>query len=261
MKRYPDGVAGTHFYEKDAPRFTPEWVQTFPVPRRSGGRDIRYIVVNDLPTLVWLANLASLELHPFLHCVPHLQRPTHVVFDLDPGEGSDILTCAKVALLLRDLLLGLKLKSFSKVSGSKGIQVYVPLNVPTSYEITRPFAKAVADLMRDRHRDLIVSKMAKVLRPGKVFIDWSQNSDFKTTVSVYSLRGKNLRPLISMPVQWDELEAALKSQTHEHLFFGPEDALRRLEKVGDLFEPVLKLRQSLPESIEKVARKKPRSAA
>jgi bifunctional non-homologous end joining protein LigD len=130
LKRYPNGIRGKHFYEKDAPQYTPEWIKTFPVPRREGGEPIHYVLANDLPTLVWCANLANLELHPFLHCVPNLQRPTAVVFDLDPGEGSDILTCAQVAFLLKQLFDHWKLESFPKVSGSRGIQVYVPLNTP-----------------------------------------------------------------------------------------------------------------------------------
>ena len=146
LKRYPNGIHGEVFYEKDAPSFTPEWVKTFPVPRHEGGPDINYILVNDRATLLWAANMAALELHPFLHRVPEIDRPTHVVFDLDPGEGTNILRCAEVALRLHDVLKKLRLKSFPKVSGSKGLQVYVPLNVPNvSYEVTQPFAKAVAE--------------------------------------------------------------------------------------------------------------------
>ena len=248
LQRFPNGVRGDFFYEKDAPRFTPDWVRTFPVPRRTGGdRDINYIVIDDLATLVWLANLANLEIHPFLHRVPHLNRPTAVVFDLDPGEGAKILDCARVAFHVRDLLLELGLKSFAKVSGSKGLQVYAPLNTASStYETTRPFAKAVADLMQERHPDLVVSKMTKVIRAGKVFIDWSQNSDFKTTVGVYSLRAKSAQPFVSMPVDWKELEDAVEADDGGSLYFKPDAAIRRLENLGDLFKPVLSLRQKLP---------------
>ncbi len=248
LQRFPNGVRGDFFYEKDAPRFTPDWVRTFPVPRRTGGdRDINYIVIDDLATLVWLANLASLEIHPFLHRVPHLNRPTAVVFDLDPGEGAKILDCARIAFHVRDLLLELGLKSFAKVSGSKGLQVYAPLNTASStYETTRPFAKAVADLMQERHPDLVVSKMTKVIRAGKVFIDWSQNSDFKTTVGVYSLRAKSAQPFVSMPVDWKELEDAVEADDGGSLYFKPDAAIRRLENLGDLFKPVLSLRQKLP---------------
>src|SRR4051794_30469622 len=137
LKRYPNGVFGEAFYEKDAPGFTPEWVKTFPVPRHEGGPDINYILINDRATLAWCASIAALELHPFLHRAPKIDTPTHVVFDLDPGDGADIRTCIEVAFLLRDMLAKLKLKSFAKVSGSKGIQIYAPLNTPTSYDATQ----------------------------------------------------------------------------------------------------------------------------
>ena len=250
MKRFPDGIHGKHFYEKDAPRFTPEWVQTFPVPRRGGGRDIRYILINDLPTLVWCANLASLEIHPFLHRAPHIERPTYVVFDLDPGEGADILNCVDVAFLLKGLLDNLKLESFPKVSGSKGLQVYVPFNTSVTYEKTRPFAQTVAMYLEREHPDRVISEMAKVARTRKVFIDWSQNSDFKTTVSVYSLRAKREEPFVSMPVTWEELARVQKRRDSESLYWEAEGALERLEKIGDLFAPVLKLKQKLPVKFE-----------
>lgn len=249
LKRFPDGVRGESFYEKDAPRFTPEWIQTFPVPRRAGGTDIRYILINDLATLVWCANVASLELHPFLHRAPELQQPNSVVFDLDPGPGTDILTCAEVAFLLRDLLGGLNLQCWPKVSGSKGIQVYVPLNTAVSYSVTQPFARAVAQLLAKKHPALIVAEMAKSERSQKVFIDWSQNSDFKTTVGVYSLRAKRDRPFVSLPVTWEELAAARKAKLRNELRWEPGAALERLQHVGDLFAPVLTLQQTLPDSI------------
>ena len=250
MKRYPDGIEGKHFYEKDAPRFTPEWVRTFPVPRRGGGRDIRYVLINDLPTLVWCANLANLEIHPFLHRAPHIDRPTHMVFDLDPGEGADILNCVEVAFLLKGLLEHLKLESFPKVSGSKGLQVYVPLNSPLTYEKTRPFAQSVAMYLEREHPDRVISEMKKAARTKKVFIDWSQNSDFKTTVSVYSLRAKREKPFVSMPLTWEEMEHAQEKRDTASLYWQAEAALERLEKVGDLFAPVLKLKQKLPAKFE-----------
>ncbi|MBV8071145.1 MAG: non-homologous end-joining DNA ligase, partial [Acidobacteriaceae bacterium] len=246
LKRFPDGVRGEAFYEKDAPGFTPDWVRTFPVPRRAGGTDIQYILINDLPTLVWCANIASLELHPFLHCAPELNKPTSVVFDLDPGEGANILTCAEVAFLLRDVLAELKLQCWPKVSGSKGIQVYVPLNTAVTYDMTQPFARAVAGLLAKEHPDLIVAEMAKSERPHKVFIDWSQNSDFKTTIGVYSLRAKMGRPFVSLPVSWDELAAARDSKSTSELHWQPDAALERLERTGDLFSPVLSVQQMLP---------------
>src|SRR5262249_19451647 len=157
----------------------------------------------------WLANLANLEIHPFLHRVPNIDRPTTIVFDLDPGQGADVLTCARVAFLLRDLLGDLGLRSFVKVSGSKGLQIYAPLNTEVTYELTQPFAKATAELLSQEHPKLVVANMAKALRKGKVFIDWSQNSDFKTTVAVYSLRAKAARPFVSLPITWQELQTAV----------------------------------------------------
>ena len=250
LKRFPEGVFGEFFYEKDAPAFTPEWVATLSVPRKSGqGTSIRYILINDLPTLVWLSSLANLEIHPFLHRAPKVDQPTSMVFDCDPGEGADVLTCAHVALLLRTLLKELRMESFAKVSGSKGVQVYVPLNTKVSYEVTQALAKALADLLAEREPKLVVSKMPKIFRARKVFIDWSQNSEFKTTVSVYSLRAKVHRPYVSMPVEWEELEAAFKKNKKELLFFKPEESLRRLEETGDTFRPLLSLVQKPPREI------------
>jgi len=246
LKRYPNGVKGRYFYEKDAPSFTPEWVETFPVPRREGGPEIRYIVIGDLPSLVWCANLASLELHPFLYRVPNLQRPDSVVFDLDPGERAGILDCARVALLLKEALAARGLECFAKVSGSKGIQVYAPLHTAVTFQATRRFAHGLAEQFERRHPDQVVSKMAKDLREGKVFIDWSQNSDFKTTAAVYSLRASRESPFVSVPVAWQELEAAGKSGEASVLDFDPAAALARIERLGDLFAPVLELKQKLP---------------
>lgn len=248
MVRFPDGVGGHSFFEKNAPGFTPGWVTTFPVPRRRHEGVIKYILVNDADTLAWCANLAAIELHPFLHRVPQLDRPTHVAFDLDPGEGADILTCAEVALHLKQLCEGLGLQAWPKVSGSKGVQVYVPLNTPVTYDQTQPFARAVAELLEREHPKLIVSNMAKARRKNRVLVDWSQNSASKTTVAVYAMRAKRARPWISMPVEWRELERAADAGDPDRLFFSPEAALRRLKKGGDLFSPVLTVRQRLPEA-------------
>ena len=245
LKRYPDGIQAAHFYEKDAPRYTPAWVRTFPVPRRYGGTDIRYIVIDNLATLVWCANVASLELHPFLHRMPAIERPLELVFDLDPGEGTNILNCAEVAFLLKRKLTAAGLKSFAKVSGSKGMQMHVPLNTPVTYAETGPYAHGLAEQLERDHPDLIVSAMAKVQRKHKIFIDWSQNSDFKTTVGVYSLRAKQSTPYVSMPVTWEELRAAMKAADPSRLQWEPDAALARLEKKGDLFAPILKLKQKL----------------
>ncbi len=243
--RFPDGVTGEKFYEKNVPRFAPAWIKTHAVDRRHHPGQTNYIVINDATTLAWCANLAAVELHPFLHRVPKLDQPTHVVFDLDPGEGADLVTCARVAFLVKEVTDGLDLTAFAKVSGSKGLQVYVPLNTTTTYHATSSFAKAMAELLQQQHPELIVRKMAKEQRLGRVFIDWSQNNTSKTTVSVYSMRGKREEPFISMPVTWDELKRLKRPET---LFFTPDAALKRLEKLGDLFAPVLTLKQKLPKA-------------
>ena len=261
LKRYPDGIGGQHFYEKDAPAHTPDWVKTFPVPRRMGGTDIRYVLINDLPTLVWSANLANLEIHPFLHRVPHIDRPSFLVFDLDPGEGADVLTCARVAFLIRERFERMELQSFAKVSGSKGLQLYLPLNGSATYGSVGPFARKLAQTLEESHPDLVISEMARHARRGKVFIDWSQNSDFKTTVGVYSLRAKRPEPYVSMPVTWDELDAAGKAGRASRLDFPPEAALARLQKQGDLFAPVLRLKQKLPPQAALESTARPQSAA
>jgi bifunctional non-homologous end joining protein LigD len=218
---------------------------------------INYIVINDAHTLAWCANLAAIEFHPFLHRTADLDRPTHVAFDLDPGEGADILTCAEVAFILKEMFAGLGLVAFPKVSGSKGLQIYVPLNTAITYDVAQPFAKAVAELLQRRHPKLIVSEMAKALRKNRVMIDWSQNSRSKTTVSVYSLRAKRETPFVSMPVEWKELERALSSRDVEPLYFTPAAALARIRKKGDLFADVLTLRQKLPAEFTRAAEARP----
>jgi bifunctional non-homologous end joining protein LigD len=253
LKRFPDGVAGQAFYEKDAPKYTPEWVKTWPVPRRNGGPDIRYVVINDPATLVWCANIASLELHPFLHTAPHLRRPQMVVFDLDPGPPADIFSCAEVAFHIKGWLDRRHLKSFVKVSGSKGLQLYVPLNSPVTYDQSRGFAHTLAETFERQYPDLCVSKMEKSLRAGKVFIDWSQNADFKTTIGVYSLRAKADEPFVSAPVSWRELRTALRNRNRNALFFSPAQTVDRVEATGDLFAPLLEIRQELPATGPKTA--------
>jgi bifunctional non-homologous end joining protein LigD len=251
LKRYPDGVTGQKFYEKDKPSYTPDWVPTIPVWRRSGESQIHYVVINNVRTLAWCAQIASIELHPFLHRARKLEQPTSVVFDLDPGEGATILECAQVAFWIRDVLAAQQLTSFVKVSGSKGLQIYVPLNTPTTYDVTQPFARVLADRLEREHPKLVIAKMAKTLRVGKVFIDWSQNADHKTTVGVYSMRAKRERPFISMPITWQELQQAQKRGDAERLYWSPDAALGRLEKLGDLFAPVLTLKQRLPDADER----------
>ncbi|MEO7413735.1 MAG: non-homologous end-joining DNA ligase [Opitutaceae bacterium] len=252
--RFPDGIRGESFYEKNAPRFAPDWIKTFPVPRQHHEGTINYILINDARTLAWCANLASIELHPFLHRARSLDKPTHVAFDLDPGEGADLLTCAEVAFRLKEVLDGLGLESFPKVSGSKGVQIYVPLNGRANYDVTQPFAKAVAELLGQKYPKLVVSNMAKALRKNRVLIDWSQNSRSKTTVCVYSMRGKRETPFVSMPVTWKELQRASKTKDPSGLFFTPEAALKRLAKVGDLFAPILRLKQKLPAGFVSIAK-------
>jgi bifunctional non-homologous end joining protein LigD len=249
LKRYPDGVTGEAFWEKDAPSFTPKWVERYPVPRHAGGPDIQYILVQNTATLAWLANAATLELHPFLHRAPEITNPTSIVFDLDPGEGTDLIQCIEVAVAIRTVLDRLGLQVFPKVSGSKGLQLYVPLNGQSSYDITQPFARSIARWIEREYPRLAVSEMPKAQRVGKVFIDWSQNADHKTTVGVYSLRAKQQRPFVSMPVTWDELSRALKQRKIDQFHFDPKAAFARLEKTGDLFADVLRLQQTVPEDL------------
>jgi bifunctional non-homologous end joining protein LigD len=243
LKRYPNGVEEKYFYEKQAPSHRPDWVKTVPVPAR--GRTIDFVLANDLPTLVWLANLADLELHTSLSLAKDLERPTTLAFDLDPGPPATIVECAEVALLLRELFDNWELESFPKTSGSKGMQIYVPLNTKVTYDDTKPFSKALAELLAKQHSKLVVSSQKKELRRGKVLVDWSQNDEHKTTVSVYSLRAKE-RPTVSTPLTWEEVEELTESRDPESAVFDSDDVLDRVEEHGDLFEPVAKLKQKLP---------------
>ena len=245
LKRYPNGVDGMFFYEKNCPTYRPEWMKTARVWSEGNNRFMDYCVVADLPTLVWLGNLADLELHTSLSRAPETNRPTVIAFDLDPGAPATIVQCCQVGLWVREIFEQFGLQAFAKTSGSKGLQIYVPLNTPVSYEETKPFAKAIARLLEDRHPDRVVSDMKKALRVNKVFVDWSQNDDYKTTVNVYSLRAKD-QPTVSTPVTWQEVENCLKKGDPELLVFTSDQVLQRVEKSGDLFEPVLKLKQKLP---------------
>jgi bifunctional non-homologous end joining protein LigD len=245
LKRYPNGVNGMHFYEKNCPEHRPEWLKTAPVWSPGNNKWMDYCLMQDLPSLVWAANLADLELHTSLSLGKEILRPTMLVFDLDPGAPADIVQCCQVAFWLKEVFDGLKLQSFPKTSGSKGLQVYIPLNTPTTYEDTKPFAHELARLLERQHPESVVSEMKKVLRTGKVFVDWSQNDDYKTTVCVYSLRAKE-RPMVSTPVVWDEVKKCLTKKDPQLLAFDSEAALKRVEEFGDLFEPVLKLKQKLP---------------
>src|SRR5271169_2419866 len=246
MKRYPEGIDHEYFFEKNAPKFRPDWVKTAPVWSESNHRTINFILANDLPTLVWIANLASIELHPSLSLATDIATPTMIVFDLDPGPPADIVQCAQVGLWVRDIFDHFGLRSFPKTSGSKGMQIYVPLNTKTSYQQTKSFAHALARLLEHEHPDLVVSDMKKAVRTNKVFVDWSQNDAHKTTISVYSLRARE-HPTVSTPVTWDEVEQALKKKDAGRLVFEAKEVLARVEKMGDLFEPVQKLKQKLPQ--------------
>ena len=246
LKRYPDGVEGEFFYEKQCPAHRPEWVRTAAVHSRSNGRTIDYCLADDLPTLVWLAQIGDLELHTSLALARNVKEPTILAFDLDPGPPATIVECARVALELRDLLGRLGLEAFPKTSGSKGMQVYVPLNVPgVSYDDTKTLSRGLAQLLERRHPALVVSDMRKTLRAGKVLVDWSQNDEHKTTVSVYSLRARE-RPTASTPLHWEEVEAVLESGDPEDLAFTSDEVLERYAAEGDLFAPVLELEQPLP---------------
>lgn len=245
MKRYPNGVSGPFFYEKNCPEHRPDWVQTARVWSGGNNKWMNYCMAEDLPTLVWAANLADLELHTSLSLGKDILRPTFLVFDLDPGPPANIVQCCQVGLWVRDTFAKLQLQSFAKTSGSKGLQVYVPLNTAVTYEQTKPFAHELARILERAHPDKVVSDMKKALRTGKVLVDWSQNDDHKTTVCVYSLRAKD-RPTVSTPVKWGEVESCLTKGDPSLLVFEAEDVLARAKKYGDLFEPVLKLKQKLP---------------
>jgi bifunctional non-homologous end joining protein LigD len=249
LKRYPDGVEGPHFYEKQCPSHRPDWVRTT-VIGSSRARDgkINFCLADDLPTLVWLANLADLELHTSLATASDYSRPTVIAFDLDPGPPATIVECAEVALDLRTVFEHLGMEAFPKTSGSKGMQVYVPLNTPVGYDQTREFAKGLAQLLERRRPELVVSDMKKTLRKAKVLVDWSQNTQFKTTVCVYSLRALP-RPTVSTPLLWEEVEAVVDSRDPGDLVFTSADVLERIEEHGDCFAGVIELEQWLPDAL------------
>ena len=255
MKRYPNGVEGEFFYEKNCPSHRPKWVRTAKVWSEGNQRIMDYCLANDLPTLVWAANLADLELHTSLSRKNNIERPTVMVFDLDPGAPADIVQCCEVGLWLRDLLENMRLECFAKTSGSKGLQVYVPLNTAVTYDDTKSLSRALAQHLEHEHVGRVTSNMSKALRKGKVFVDWSQNDEHKTTVCVYSLRAKE-EPTVSTPVSWQEVENCLKKKKADLLKFRTDQALGRVEKLGDLFEPIETLKQKLPKNWESYFRKK-----
>lgn len=245
LKRYPDGVEADYFYEKECPAYHPDWVETATMPSRNVRQKVNFCVVENIATLVWLANLATIEYHTLLSLGRDFTRPTYVAFDLDPGEPADVLNAAWAAERLHEMLAEVGLESFAKVSGSKGVHVYVPVNTATTFDDTKAFAKATAQLLESHYPKRVVSKMRKDLRGGKVFVDWSQNDPHKTTVCAYSLRAR-ARPTVSAPVEWEELTAARKRRQPKDLAFEAWEVLQRFEDKGDIFEPVLKLKQHLP---------------
>jgi len=249
LRRFPEGVEDLDaaFFEKRCPKHRPQWVKTAKVEAGPRAGVIEFCVCDSLPTLIWMAQLATIELHPSLSLSRAPKRPTVLAFDLDPGPPADIVDCCRVALRLREMFGHFGVQCFPKTSGSKGMQVYVPLNrKDTSYDVTKPFAKAIAQLLEKQTPDEVVSKMKKVEREGKVFVDWSQNHQRKTTIAVYSLRARE-RPTVSTPVTWEEVESCAENGDASSLVFEADAVLTRIERHGDLFAPVLKLEQELPE--------------
>jgi bifunctional non-homologous end joining protein LigD len=240
LRRWPNGVEASSFYEKNCPSHRPPWLDSV----RMG--DVNYCLLDEAAAVVWTANLAAIELHPSLATAPDLDSPTAVVFDLDPGPPADIITCARVALLVRDRLGPLGLQLWPKTSGSKGLQLYLPLNGGATYAQTKPFAHALARLLEREEPKLVVSVMDKDKRTDKVFIDWSQNTASKTTVGVYSVRALSW-PSVSTPVTWDELDDALARKDADALRFDAGAVLERIGRLGDLHAPVLEVQQELPQ--------------
>ena len=245
LKRFPDGAEGSFFYEKECPKYAPDWIKTAPITRRRDNVDVNYCLLDTKPALVWASNLANLELHTVLARARDVTKPIALVFDLDPGEPLGVIACADIALRLKEMFGSFGLEMLVKTSGSKGLQAYVPLNTKVTYEQTKAFAQDVARRMEKDHPSEIISKPSREQRKGKIFIDWSQNDLHKTTVSVYSLRAKE-RPTVSTPVTWEEVRKAVKKDDPALLTFEYDEVLKRVARRGDLFEPVLKMKQELP---------------
>jgi bifunctional non-homologous end joining protein LigD len=244
MHRYPEGVEGPRFWQKGCPEHRPEWVPTAPVWSRDKGKAIEYCVVQELAALLWAVNIGSIELHTSLHRRDELHRPTAIAFDLDPGPGVGLLECAEVALRVRALLGELGLRGWAKTSGGKGLQVYVPLDGTATYAETKPVARTVAEILEAQTPDSVVSRMARSLRAGKVLVDWSQNTEHKSTVCAYSVRAKE-RPTVSTPLRWSEVESAVDRGDAGALVFEMQAVLERVAEHGDLVAPVLAERQAL----------------
>jgi bifunctional non-homologous end joining protein LigD len=245
LKRYPDGVAGPYFYERRCPTYHPGCISTANVHSSEHAEGVNHCVINDAESLLWIVNLASLELHTLLSTQAHTDRPTQIIFDLDPGEPAGLLQCALVALKLKVLFDSLKLVSVIKTSGGKGLHLAVPLNTPVTFEATKSFARVVAQLMETNMPKLAVAKMQKSLRIGKVLVDWSRNENHKTTVAPYSLRAQPT-PTVSTPLAWKELEAFAAKRNAPPPRFEAKDIPGRLKRYGDLYAPILKLKQKLP---------------
>lgn len=247
LRRFPDGVDGESFFEKRCPGHRPDWLATAEGPQDRGGA-IHYCRLDEEAALVWTANLAALELHAPLALASDIQTPQFLVFDLDPGDPATITECCQVALELQIVLESVGLQGFAKTSGSKGLQVYVPLNSPHSYEHTSSFALAVGQLLTKQNPSKVLVNMARAQRSGKVFVDWSQNSRHKTTAAVYTLRARQT-PTVSTPVSWSEVaDAADRAVDGAGLSFETDQVLERVQTMGDLFAPTLRLRQELPQS-------------
>src|SRR5829696_1040548 len=242
MHRYPEGVEGPRFWQKACPEHRPDWLPTAPVWSREKQTDIHYCVVNEVAALLWAVNLGSIELHTSLHRRDDLHRPTALAFDLDPGEGVGILECCEVGLQVRDMFAGVGLRSFAKTSGSKGLQVYVPLNAEVEYAQAKPVARAIAELLEAAAPGAVVSRMARSARAGRVFVDWSQNTEHKSMVCAYSVRARQ-HPTVSAPVSWEEIQHAVDAAQPDALVFEMGDVLDRVADRGDLFQPVLSLRR------------------
>ena len=248
LKRYPDGVDGQMFYEKNCPSHRPPWIKTARI--WSGGNDrwMYYCLVQDLPSLVWVAQLGTIELHTSLSLYRKMPQPRILAFDLDPGPPATIVECCEVAQWLRGWFLEHDMQCFCKTSGSKGLQMYVPLNTAVDYEQTKLISRGLAQKFEREHPERVVHLQRKTLREGRVLIDWSQNDENKTTVSVYSLRARE-RSTVSTPVTWEEVEGCFEARDPGALVFESGQVLERVERLGDLFEPVLTLKQKLPKSV------------
>jgi bifunctional non-homologous end joining protein LigD len=244
LKRYPNGVTGEFFYEKNCPAFRPPWMHTCHSSHNKE-HPVHYCVADSTAALVWVVNLASIELHTMLSNVRDITKPTFMVFDLDPGPDATILECIWLGGYLKKLFDQMKLKTFPKTSGGKGLHIAVPLNTPVTYDRTKDFAKKLAQLLEKKFPDKVTSVMKKSLRHGRIFVDWSQNVEHKTTVCAYSLRARE-RPTVSTPVTWEELERAAKKRDASAVTFEIKDVLKRVEKLGDLYAPVATLKQKLP---------------